>query len=97
MIRSQLRSAALAALLVAAPAFAETPAPKPPPSTIPEKIAPGAEPTGPAKNLSEKLKQSGGVIQPKEDDSGIEKRAPQPGDPNVIPPPTGGSQAPEPK
>jgi hypothetical protein len=94
------RTALLAAtvVLAAAPALAAETAPKPPPTTIPEKIAPGAEPSGPAKNLSDKLNKSDGVIQPREVDSGIHKEAPTTGDPNVVRPPgTGGDAAPQPK
>ncbi len=75
-----------------APALAvEAPAPKPPATTIPEKIAPGAEPSGPAQNLSEKLNQSGGVIQPKEVDPDMHKEPPATGDPNIVRPPGTGS------
>ena len=91
---------AACAVLAAAPALAQTTAPKPPPTTIPEKIAPGAEPSGPAENLSHKLDQSGGVIHPGADpDPGIQKAAPATGDPNVVPPPgtPGGKPTPTPK
>jgi hypothetical protein len=47
--------------------------------------APTATPS--AQNLSEKLNQSNGVIQPKEMDPAIEKPAPKTADPNVVPPP----------
>ncbi len=95
-----LRTAALAGLLAAAPALAAgPPAPKPPATTIPEKIAPGAKPEGPAKNLSEKLDQSNGVIEPKDVDPGMNKAAPATGDPNVVRPPgtSGGETAPQAK
>jgi hypothetical protein len=50
-------------------------------------------------DLSEKLNQSNGVIQPREVDPAIEKSAPKAVDPNVLPPPgtQGGSPAPQPK
>ena len=51
------------------------------------KAPPGAQPTGPAQNLSEKLDQSNGVIHPKEVDPAIEKPAPKTPNSNVIPPP----------
>jgi hypothetical protein len=85
--RSHLLPLMAGALLASGSAFAQTAAPKPPNTTVPEKIAPGAEPTGPAKNLSDRLNNSNGVIKPKEVDPGIEKPAPQAEDPNVIPPP----------
>ncbi len=89
---------AAGALLAAGPALAAETAPKPPPSTVPEKIAPGAEPSGPAKNLSDKLNKSDGVIQPREVDSGIHKEAPTTGDSNdVRPPGTSGDAAPQAK
>jgi hypothetical protein len=93
-----LRTATLGALLAAGSALAaEAPAPKPAPTTIPEKIAPGAKPEGPAQNLSEKLDQSGGVIQPKEVDPGMHKTAPATGDANVVRPPRTGDTAPQAK
>ena len=91
----QRRAAVLVALLAAVPALgAETPAPKPAPTVVPEKIAPGAEPGGPARNLSEKLDKSGGVIQPRDVDPAMRKAAPATGDPNVLSPPAtpGGAQ-----
>src|SRR5579875_3734083 len=88
------RLLAASGLLAAAPAFAQTTAPKPAPTTIPEKIAPGAQPTAPADNLSKKLDQSGGVIHPPRDpDPGIQKGAPTTADPNVIRPPAAGGDA----
>ncbi len=97
MIRVLLRRLAVGAWLAVGPALAQAPAP--PIDRGPEKIAPGADPTGPAKNLSEKLNQSNGVIKPREVDPAIEKPAPKAVDPNVIPPPgtQGGSQAPQAK
>ena len=94
-----LRTAILGALIAASPAFAANDAaPKPPATTIPEKIAPGAEPSGPAQSLSEKLDKSGGVIQPKEVDPGMDKTAPTTSDRNVVRPPgTGGDAAPQAK
>ena len=76
-----------------------TPTPTVPPDSGPGQIAPGANPTAPAQNLSEKLNQSDGVIHPKEVDPAIEKPAPQARDPNVVPPPgtSGGAPAPKPK
>ena len=92
------RMATLGALLAAAPALAAETAPKPPATAIPEKIAPGAEPSGPAQNLSEKLDKSGGVIQPRDVDPGMDKTAPTAGDPNMVRPPgTGGDAAPQAK
>jgi hypothetical protein len=77
--------------LVASSAFAQTPNPASTPTapvdSVPGQIAPGADPTAPARNLSEKLNQSNGVIHPKEVDPAIEKPAPEARDPNVVPPP----------
>ncbi len=56
----------------------------PPVDSVPEKIAPGAKPAEPTENLTKKLEQSNGVIQPKEVDPAIEKPAPATGDPNVV-------------
>jgi hypothetical protein len=81
------------ACLLATSAQAQTAAPKPPPSTIPEKIAPGAKPTGPAQNLSKQLNQSGGVIHPQDVDPKMAKGAPAAHDPNVIAPPASGGDA----
>ena len=95
-----LRTAILGALLAASSAYAANDsAPKPPATTIPEKIAPGAKPEGPAQNLSDKLDKSGGVIQPKVVDPGMDKTAPTTGDPNVVRPPgtSGGEAAPQAK
>jgi hypothetical protein len=94
-----LRTAILGALLAAGPAFAaETSAPKPPASTVPEKIAPGGKPEGPAQNLSDKLNQSNGVIEPREVDSGMHKAPPATGDSNAVRSPgTGGEAAPQAK
>jgi hypothetical protein len=77
--------------LVAGSAFAEAPSPAPAPA------APTA--TAPGQSLSEKLNRSNGVIHPKEVDPAIEKPAPNPGDPNVIPPggTSGDAPAPQPK
>jgi hypothetical protein len=89
--------------LVAGSAFAQapnpTPTPEAPPDSVPGETTPGAKPTAPAQNLSEKLNQSNGVIHPKEVDPTIEKPAPKTGDPNVVPPPgtSGGAPAPQPK
>ena len=90
-LRSQLL--AIGAALAAGHAHAETPAPKPPPTTIPEKIAPGGKPEGPTQNLSEKLNQSNGVIQPKEVDPEMHVQPPATGDPNVIHPGNGGPES----
>ena len=75
--------------LVAGSAFAQSPL---------DSTMPGANPTAPAQNLSEKLNRSNGVIHPKEVDPAIEKPAPKVGDPNVVPPPgsSGGALAPQP-
>ena len=88
-VRPQLIWIAASALFAAAPAVAQTPtpAPKPAPSAIPEEIAPGAKPTEPTRNLSQRLSQSGGVIKPKEVDPAIDKGAPKTGDQNTIRPP----------
>jgi len=85
--------------LVAGPSLAQAQTPAPSIDSVPEKIAPGAKPTAPTKNLSEKLNQSNGVIHPREVDPGIEKTPPKARDPNVIPPPgsPGGSPAPQAK
>jgi hypothetical protein len=89
--------------LVAGSAFAQatnpTPTPTAPLDSVPGETTPGARPTAPAQNLSEKLNESNGVIHPKEVDPAIEKPAPNAGDPNVVPPPgtSGGALAPRPK
>ena len=89
--------------LVAGSAFAQAPNPTPTPAapldSVPGETTPGAQPTAPAQNLSEKLNQSNGVIHPKEVDPAIEKPAPKTGDSNVVPPPgaSGGAPAPQPK
>jgi hypothetical protein len=79
------------AVLVAGSAFAQATSP------APNQATHGAKP--PAQNLSKELNQSNGVIHPKEVDPGIQKPAPQTGDPNVVPPPgtSGGAPAPQPK
>jgi hypothetical protein len=63
---------AAGALLSSGCAFAQTPSPTG---------------TPPGQNLSEKLDQSNGVIQPKDVDPAIERPAPKTADPNVVPPP----------
>jgi hypothetical protein len=101
--RSPLRGAAFAALFAAVPTYAQTsqgeaPAPKPAPTTIPEKIAPGAKPTEPTKNLSKELNRSNGVIHPKDVDPQMNQGAPRTLDRNVVPPPANGkSNAPQAK
>ena len=79
----------LGVTLVAGSAFAQAPL---------DSTTPGANPTAPAQNLSEKLNRSNGVIHPKEVDPAIEKTAPKVRDPNVVPPPgsSGGALAPQP-
>ena len=71
--------------LVAGPAFAQAATPE--------------TPSAQGQNLSKKLDQSNGVIQPKEVDPAIEKPVPKTGDSNVVPPPetSGGALAPQPK
>ncbi len=69
-----LRPLTVGVLLSTGCAFAQTPTP-----------TGTATPSG--QNLSEKLNQSNGVIQPKEVDPAIEKPAPKTADPNVVPPP----------
>jgi len=69
-----LQLMATGVLLSTGCAFAQTP--------VPTGTA-----TPPGQNLSEKLNQSNGVIQPKEVDPAIEKPAPKTADPNVVPPP----------
>ena len=102
-IGSRLHLLVAGVTLVAGSAFAQAPNPAPipgaPPHSVPGEIKPGAKPTGPAQNLSEKLNQSNGVIHPKEVDPAIEKPAPKTRDPNVVPPPgtSGGAPAPQPK
>jgi hypothetical protein len=100
-IDSRLTLLIASVTLVAGSAFAQTPTPSPTasPDSVPSQIAPSANPTVPAQNLSEKLNQSNGVIHPKEVDPAIEKPAPQARDPNVVPPPRtlGGTPAPQPK
>ena len=81
-------------MLVTGSSFAQ-PAPTPNP-------APPADSTTPDANqpsLSEKLRQSNGVIHPKEVDPAIEKQAPKVRDQNVVPAPgtSGGAPAPQPK
>jgi hypothetical protein len=85
--------------LVAGSGFAQAPSQTPTPAAPLESTTPGANPTAPAQNLSEKLNRSNGVIHPKEVDPAIEKPVPQVGDPNVMPPPgtSGGASAPQPK
>lgn len=101
-LRIDLRLLAAAALLAASPGLAQTPAATPTASvdSVPEKIAPGAKPTEPAENLTQKLDQSNGVIHPKANvDPAMQKPAPQTGDVNALPPPgtTNGAPAPQPK
>ena len=102
-IGSRLFLLVAAVTLVAGSAFAQasnpTPTPTAPSDSVPGETTPGAEPTAPIENLSEKLNQSNGVIHPKEVDSAIEKPAPDARDPNVVPPPgtSGGAPAPQPK
>jgi hypothetical protein len=100
VIGSPLHLLVAGVALVAGSAFAQAPNPTPtPPDSAPRQITPGAKPTAPAQNLSEKLNQSNGVIHPKEVDPAIEKPAPKMRDPNVAPPPgtPGGAPAPQPK
>ena len=102
-IGSRLRLLVAGVTLAAGSAFAQAPnaAPIPgaPPDSVPGEITPGAKPTGPAQNPSEKLNESNGVIHPKEVDPAIEKPAPEAPEPNVVPPPgtSGGAPAPQPK
>ena len=102
-IGSRLRLLVAGVALVVGSAFAQAPTPAPTPASPlnsdPGEITPGAKPTAPAQNLSEKLNQSNGVIRPKEVDPAIEKPAPKARDPNVVPPPggSGGAPAPQPK
>src|SRR5271166_3514451 len=81
VINSRLSLLIGSVTLVAGSAFAQTPNPTPtptvPPDSVPGQIAPDANPTAPAQNLSEKLNQSDGVIHPKEVDPAIEKPTPQ--------------------
>jgi hypothetical protein len=93
IIDSRLCMIVAGVTLVAGAAFAQAASPAPNAST------PDANPTAPAQDLSKKLNQSNGVIHPKEVDPGIQKPAPQTGDPNVVPPPgtSGGAPAPQPK
>jgi hypothetical protein len=99
-----------AGMLVAAPAFAQSPRPAqqaPRPAQQAPRLAQQAPrpvqnepaPDAPAESLSKKLNRSNGVIHPKEMDPGIEKPAPKVGDPNVLPPPqrSDGAPAPQPK
>ena len=96
--RSPLQGAVIVALLATVPTCAQTLAPRPAPTTIPEKIAPGAKPTSPSKNLSKELDRSNGVIHPKDVDPAMNKGAPNMRDRNVIPPPaSGGALAPQAK
>ena len=96
IFRSPVQWAAIVALLATVTTYAQTPAPKSAPTTIPEKIAPGAKPAAPTKNLSKELNRSNGVIQPKDVDPEMNKGAPNTSDRNVIPPPASG-QAPAPQ
>lgn len=79
--------------LVGHPSFAQALSP-----TANER-GPGAKPTAPGENLSKKLRETNGIIHPKEVDPGIQKPTPKTGDPNVVPPPgtSGGVPAPQPK
>lgn len=98
ILRSPLHGAAIVVLLATVPTIAQTSAPKPAPTTIPEKIAPGGKPAGPTKNLSQQLNRSNGVIHPKDVDPQMNKGAPHTSDRNVIPPPaTGEGAAPQAK
>ena len=87
-------------MLVAGSALAQNPASTPPVpgDAVPGEFAADAGPS-PAQNLREKLNRSDGVINPKEVDPAIEKRAPLTQDPNVVPQPgaAGGDSAPKPK
>jgi hypothetical protein len=85
--------------LVAGSSFAQAPNPSPPPAEPLDSVQSETKPGAPAQNLSEKLNQSNGVIDPKEVDPAIEKPAPKAGDSNVAPPPgtSGGAPAPQPK
>lgn len=91
--RFALPGAGVFALLAAIPAFAQSSASKPAPTTIPEKIAPGAKPAAPAKNLSRELNRSNGVIHPKDVDPAMNKGAPETSDHNVIAPPASAPRA----
>jgi hypothetical protein len=97
VICSRLRLLIASITLVAGSAFAQAPsAPTGPLGSAQGET--GAKPTA-GQNLSEKLKQSNGLIHPKEVDPAIEKPAPDAHDPNVVPPPgtSGGLPAPQPK
>jgi len=89
-----LKWIAASAWLAAAPAFAQSAAQKPSPDTVPEKIAPGAKPSEPTRNLSERLNRSGGVIKPKDVDPAIEKPTPATHDSNTIRPQASPSASP---
>ncbi len=82
--RSQITGFGALAVLAAVPAFAQTPSPSPSVESTPS--------AKPAPNLSDKLKTSNGVIQPKDVDPTIEKPAPKTGDANVVPPSSGSPQ-----
>jgi hypothetical protein len=99
IIGSRLCLLVAGATLVAGAALAQAPNPTVPLDSAPRETTPGAQSTAPAQDLSKKLKQSNGVIHPKEVDPAIEKGAPVVRDPNVVPPPgtSGGSAAPQPK
>jgi hypothetical protein len=97
VFRSPLPATVVVALLATVPTCAQTAAPKPAPTTIPEKIAPGAEPSAPTKNLSKELNQSGGVIHPKDVDPAMNKGAPNTSDQGVIKPPASGDAEPQAK
>ena len=92
IIGSRLCLLAAGMTLVGGSAFAQSASPAPTPAAPADSNAPG-------KNLSEKLNRSNDVIHPKEVDPGIEKPAPNPRDPNVIPPAgtSDGAPAPQPK
>jgi hypothetical protein len=102
-IGSRLRLLVAGVTFGVGPAFAQAPNPAASPTAALDSVAgestPGAEPTAPGQNLSEKLNQSSGVIHPKEVDPAIEKPTPKVRDPNVVPPPgtSGGAPAAEPK
>jgi hypothetical protein len=100
-IDSRLRLLIGSVTLVASSALAQTPNPSTPAApldSVPGQVAPDTNPA-PTQNLSDKLNQSNGVINPKEVDPAIEKRAPPARDPNVAPPPgtAGGASTPQPK
>jgi hypothetical protein len=80
------------AMMITLPALAQAQTPggssAAPLDSVPEKVALDAKPTEPARNLSEKLDQSNGIIRPKEVDPAIQTPAPTGNDSDIVRPPS---------